>query len=167
MAQGPPRQLLLNTTGDPKFSDWGVSVESFEEMADYAYRSDKFKIRWDRAPRTALTIDAVSWLALRRGQELGPILLAVDEIHYYVSKQWNTIPKSFQDACLIGRHAEVQLIAASQRPALIHNDMMSQASQWHVFRLVLRDDLDSIKHLLPEIRDQAPALPVGKHLTYP
>jgi DNA helicase HerA-like ATPase len=167
MAKGPPRQILLNTTGDDKFSSWGVAVDSFSEMVDYAYRSDRFHIRWDLAPRSPLVLDSVAWLAMERGRERGSVLLAVDEIHYYLPKQWNAIPKSFQDACLIGRHANVQLIAASQRPALIHNDFLSQAQRWEVFRLVLRDDLDSIRHLLPEIREQAPTLPIGKHLTYP
>lgn len=166
MSKGPPRQLLLDTTGDEKFKSWGVEVHSFEEMTDYAYRTDNFRIRWTRPPRSPLTIDAVSWLAMARGEEAGDTLIAVDEIQFYVSKQWNTIPQSFQDACLVGRHTNTLLIATSQRPALIHNDFLSQAQRYYVFKLVLADDIQSLKHIIPDIA-KVTRLEVGKYLTYP
>lgn len=133
---------------------------------DYAYRTNSFHIRWAAPPRSRVVLDAVSWLAIERGRECGDILLAVDEIQYYLPKAWNAIPPSFQDACLTGRHSNVYLIATSQRPSLVHNDFLSQAHRWYVFRMVLKDDLDAVKHLVPDVQEVT-QYPVGKYLTYP
>lgn len=166
MAQGPPRQLLLDTMSDPKFANWGVEVHSYEEAVDYAYRSNVFHIRWSSPPRSRIVLDSLSWLAIQRGREAGDTLLAVDEIQFYLPKSWNSIPPSFQDACLTGRHSGVHLLATSQRPSLVHNDFLSQAHRWFIFRTVLKDDLDSVKHIIPDTQ-RATTLEIGKCLQFP
>lgn len=167
MQQGPPRQFLLNTTGDHKFDNWGVPVHSFEELTDWAYRSNQFHLRWDVPPRSPLVVDAVAMLALDRGREAGEILIAIDEIQFYLKKTGPPIPTSFQDACLVGRHSNVYMIATSQRSALVHNDFLSQAQRWYIFKTVLRDDLDCVKHLIPGVIERAQRLEVGEYVTYP
>ena len=158
-----PRVILLDTMGDDAaFGGWGAEVGSYSELADYAHRTDIFHLRWKTPQRAYLTIDAASHLAMK----LGDVTLAVDEVHFFLTKQWNAIPPSFNDACLVGRHRNASVIVTSQRPTLVHNNFLSQAHKWYVFRMVLKDDLDSLKHLIPNIYE-AQNLKLGKSLEYP
>lgn len=64
------------------------------------------------------------------------IILYAKRICTVVEETWNYsskshIPKWYQELCLAGRHDGVGLISTSQRPASVHNVVLSQSS--HIF----------------------------------
>ena len=154
------RLIIVDPTCDESLERLAVPAANMDE-AERLTRSPQFHIRWS-GQRNPVTFDGLCWLALQRGN----CLLAVDEIHLYVKKTSLGIPKYFQECCLIGRHSGVAIIVTSQRPALTHNDYLSQVQKWFVFQIRYPEDSDALKKLIPNVADSH-TFKVGEFLTFP
>lgn len=162
LIEGRDRVILMDPTRDKGFADWGVHVETFAELVDKATRAERFRVVWSAPPQTALSLDAASHLA----RQLEDCTLAIDELHLYCTKQ--LIPPTFAYLCLVGRHEGVSIVGTTQRPALVHNNFLSQAQRWVVFRLMMEDDLDAVRKIVPAAaREKLPGFKPGEHIELP
>ncbi len=148
-------------TDQNNFAKWGSKVSSLTE-AEQLTRSKQFHVRW-AGSRSPVVFEGLCWLAMQRGN----VILAVDEIQFFVKKTANGIPKYFQECCLAGRHSGVRVFCTSQRPALTHNDFLSQVQRWFLFKMQFADDVDAIKRMIPGAERSLTFSKVGEHLTFP
>jgi hypothetical protein len=132
-----------------------------EEAANLS-KGPKFKLRWSGS-RDPVLFEGFCWLAMQRGD----VVLAVDEIQFFVKKTASGIPKYFQECCLAGRHKGVRVFCTSQRPALTHNDFLSQVQRWYLFKMNFADDIDAIKRMIPDAESSLLFNKPGEHLTFP
>jgi len=107
--------------------------------------------------------ESLCWLAIQRGN----VILAVDEIQFFVKKNAQSIPKYFQECCLAGRHQGVSVYCTSQRPALTHNDFLSQVQRWYLFKMQFADDVDAVKRMIPGAETSLSFSTPGQFLTFP
>ena len=148
-------------TDEKNFNGWGVKVNSLVE-AEQRTRGAAFHIRWSGS-RNSKTFEGLCWLAMERGN----VIVAIDEIQFFVKKTPQGIPKYFQECCLAGRHRNVRVYATSQRPALTHNDFLSQVQRWYLFRMQFADDIDAVKRMIPDAESSLTFSKPGEHLTFP
>jgi superfamily II DNA or RNA helicase len=72
-----------------------------------------------------------------------PLLIVVDEVHKYLS--WKRPDETLLQIISYGRHRRINLIATSQRPAQVHNDLLAQADVRVIFRTTEVNDLAYLK----------------------
>lgn len=162
LIKNQPRVILADPmTDDKNFKSWGVPVKSLVE-AEQRTRTNNFHIRWSGS-RDPKTFEGLCWLAMKRGE----VIIAVDEIQFFVRKTPGGIPKYFQECCLAGRHRDVRVFATSQRPALTHNDFLSQVQRWYLFRMQFADDIDAVKRMIPDAEKSLTFTKPGEHMTFP
>ena len=124
--------------------DWSAPGLYVLDMVDvYSYA--------DRIDQTG----AVAWAVLEhakpnRGDQ--PMLLVVDEAQNYVPEQQTGLVSrargSFQPIFEIateGRKFNCGLLIASQRPARVNKDILSQCNTQLIFRMVSVEDLDAVR----------------------
>jgi len=153
--------LVDPMTDNANFQSWGAPVDTLEQAVERT-RGRKFRVRWSGS-RSQTMFEGLCWLAIKRGD----VILAVDEVQFFVKKTPGGIPKYFQECCLAGRHNDVSVYCTSQRPALTHNDFLSQVQQWYVFRMQSPGDVDAIKRIVPNAESTLRFSQLGEHLTFP
>lgn len=147
---------------DGRFQGAGfVTVRSVREAVELS-KVRPFKIRLET--KSPLAFEGLCWLAWERRD----CTLAVDEVHELVSGQHACIPPVVTRLLLEGRHRNVRFYAASQRPANVHNNILSEAScgRIHVFQI----GFDSVKYCEKWIPNVARAMQFrnpGEHFTFP
>lgn len=156
------RVILIDPmTDDKNFRGWGVKVNTLIE-AEQRTRTNEFHVRWSGS-RDPNRFEGLCWLAMERGN----VVIAIDEIQFFVKKTPQAIPKYFQECCLAGRHRDVRVYCTSQRPALTHNDFLSQVQRWYLFRMQFADDVDAVKRMIPAAETSLTFTKPGEHLTFP
>lgn len=159
-----PRVLLFDLMADPKFQEWGILVESCEDVVKLARRTEKFHIRlqFDDVER----FDFICKLLVKspHGLEAFPkTCIAVDEVSMFCSPYF--MPQSFKDLIRLGRHTEASFIGTTQRPPDIHTLILSQAKEWYLFQMHLPRDIDYLKKFVPDI-ERARNLKTGEHILW-
>jgi hypothetical protein len=133
--------LLVDPLYDPKFKSLNLyTITTLEEGFDL------FKIGDPRrcyiSPNLA-TFDIFCGLCLAKGN----ITLIVDEVDSYCTSQFMT--RHFKELIKIGRHRQVNLVAASRRPHEMNPLIRSQANRFVIFPMGGED----AKHLESYIRN--------------
>lgn len=118
-------------------------------------------LRQDYRARLIITgvpaFDYVARLVLWRGD----LTLLVDEVDIFASSPM------LREIVMRGRHARVNLIATSRRPAEVPRDLTSQASELYSFRQAEPRDLDYLrKYFGSSVTDQLPTLSEFSYLRY-
>lgn len=142
-------------------ADWGPGLNVLDASAVDGLEA--------RAVVVAAALDAVYWAAVR-GE--GRWLVAVDEAQNYIPEQQTgllaRVRPSFEAAFRIaseGRKFGVGLVVASQRPARVNKDVLSQCNSHLVFRLANVEDLQAVAGCFEtagrKLLEDLPGLPVG------
>lgn len=144
------RVILFDLMADPKFQEWGVLVESCEDVVKLAARTEKFHIRvqFDDVER----FDFLCKLLVKSPHGHGAFpntLIAVDEVSMFCSPYF--MPQSFKDLIRLGRHTGAKFLGTTQRPPDIHTLILSQAKEWYIFQMHLPRDIDYLKKFVPDI----------------
>lgn len=93
------------------------------------------------------------------------ILTVIEETWNYSSK--SHIPKWYQELCLAGRHHGLGLISTSQRPASVHNVVLSQSAHIFCGHTFLPNDKKYIADFIgDENAERLPKLNKGDFLHY-
>ena len=133
--------LLVDPLYDPKFKNLDLYP-----ITDLEQGFELFKVGEPRrcyiSPNLA-TFDIFCGLCLAKGD----ITLIVDEVDQFCTSQYMT--RHFKELVRIGRHRQVNLIAASRRPHEMNPLIRSQANRFIIFPMGGED----AKHLESYIKD--------------
>jgi len=90
---------------------------------------------------------------------LKSLVFVVDEVHKFVTK--HKIPPAFNSLITVaqGEPSEIGVISLSQRPANVHNDILSSSSLIISFKLNLKTDADAVSKLTGIISEELQGLP--------
>lgn len=94
-------------------------------------------------------------------EKLRNILFVVDEVHK-VAQKWK-IPQNFNSIVTICEAKGIGVISISQRPANVHNDIISQSTIVIAFRMNLQTDAESV-HVIPA--EKIMSLPQHSFMVY-
>lgn len=156
-----PEQLCAGGEAVCFDADWGPGLSVLDASAVDGLEA--------RSVVVAAALDAVYWAAVR-GE--GRWLVAVDEAQNYIPEQQTgllaRVRPSFEAAFRIaseGRKFGVGLVVASQRPARVNKDVLSQCNSHLVFRLANVEDLQAVAGCFEtagrKLLEDLPGLPVG------
>jgi energy-coupling factor transporter ATP-binding protein EcfA2 len=81
--------------------------------------------------------------ATQAGSPHTSIQVVIDEVHEYCHAHY--MPAPFKEALLLGRHQEMGLILASQRPANVHKDILAQSHHLFCSLIVETNDFNYLK----------------------
>lgn len=157
-----PSVILVDPRYDSAFDDDYLTVRYVRNVAA-STRERPFHVRLVTKDR--LVALGAAWVAWERGD----CVLAIDEVHEFCPSSHLGIPPIIKTILLQGRHRNVGFFAASQRPANVHNDILSEAScgRMHVFRLGFGRDLDYMRGWVPDIERVTRFQLPGEHITWP
>lgn len=94
---------------------------------------------------TDLSMDHFDRLCAWVWDTLRNVTLVVDEVHNFCTS--SVISPAFKRLITVaqGEPYRIGVVAISQRPANVHNDIKSNASLWFVFRLFLEADVRAVE----------------------
>lgn len=74
----------------------------------------------------------------------GRITLVIDELHKFDGNKAGEGLAEFSEAVLEGRHADIEIIGATQRPANVSTDFRGNAEISYIFGLSWANDVDAV-----------------------
>lgn len=151
-----PRLIIIDRLREYRERGPGIwAVETFQGFAG-AIRatldSPKFKIIFQfsvEADNHADLFNEVMRVCYMRYQccELqSSICVVIDEVHNWASPHF--VPKWLKEALLTGRHQNMALITASQRPANVHKDILAQSHHIFCANIAESNDFDYLKNVI-------------------
>jgi len=165
-----PRLVVID-----KLEEWtegDLITSSFDAAADFladTIKQKEFKLvfRLDietKNEKQQQVFNELLRLIYKRGKETGEnVCLLIEEVHFYCtsghSEEWLA-------KCLtVGRHANLAMIASSQRPAQVDKLLVSQAAHVFVGQLFEHRDIAYLKDTIgPAAAEQVAKLPKYKFL---
>lgn len=147
------RIFIFDLMADPKFSDFGVTVESAEDALHLALKSGnkgsfRIRLQFSDVERFAFLCSALIKKPHGRGL-LNNSCIAVDELSLFCTSYW--APEELKSLIRLGRHTGARMIATSQRPADIHSLILSQTKELYLFQMHLPRDVDYLRKFVPDI----------------
>jgi type II secretory pathway predicted ATPase ExeA/predicted transcriptional regulator len=89
-----------------------------------------------------------------------PYLLIIEEIDKFAPQRGETLPE-VEEVSRRGRKRGLGLMIATQRPALVNKNVLSQCGNQIIGKLTIRNDLDSVKVFFPD-KEKLESLPTLK-----
>ena len=93
-----------------------------------------------------------------------PICVVVDEIHNFATPHF--IPKYLKESYLSGRHQNLGIIAASQRPANVHKDVLAQSTHLFCANFSEANDIKYFREKMGEHAEKLRTLPQFEFLHF-
>lgn len=157
-----PRLFVIDIVKDWKPGPDGLELvtEDFDEAANFLEKSigrqewrASFRFNIDTGDEVQKkTFNALLRTLYMRGELTGEnVCLLIEEVHMYCSP--GTIEEWLFKVITLGRHANMPMIASSQRPASVHKAITSAASHKFIGQL---DDVRDLKYF-GEIAAELPA----------
>lgn len=92
------------------------------------------------------------------------ICLLVEEVHFFAST--HKVEKWLSECIFTGRHANLAIIASSQRPATVNKALISQSANIFIGQLYEKRDIDYIYDCIGDIAENIPKLNKFEFLNY-
>jgi len=124
-----------------EYTGFGAVVHNFSRF-EQAVRAGVSRIVYQPEDLGLDEFNRVCWYVCRR---LKNILFVVDEVHNFCTK--SSIPDGLKYLITVcqGEPYNIGFFGISQRPANVHNDILSNASVWFVFSLNLDRDAKAVE----------------------
>lgn len=143
-----------------EYGDLGVVVHTLQQLA-YVIKEGAVRIVYqpeDLSPEHFNEVCRFVYLHLKN------IMFAVDEVQSVCTKSY--IPKYFKLIITVRQADGVGVMAITQRPQNVHNDVLSQSSVWFVFKITQKHDADAVERNTGIPADALQALPYRHFYTY-
>lgn len=92
------------------------------------------------------------------------VCILIEEVHFFAST--HKVEKWLQECIFTGRHANLAIIASSQRPASVNKALISQAANIFIGQLYEKRDIDYLFDCIGEIAENIPKLNKFEFLHY-
>lgn len=92
------------------------------------------------------------------------LMLVVDEVDLFDSPQFQD--SYFKKIIHLGRHYNIDLVTTSRRPANISRDLTSQTSEFYIFNITEKRDLDYFSFINSDLPEKIKQLPKFHHIKY-
>ncbi len=86
------------------------------------------------------------------GKMKKPYLMIIEEIDKFAPQRGKTIPE-IEEISKRGRKRGIGLLIATQRPALVSKNILSQCGNQIIGKLTIKNDIDSVKLFFPNKKD--------------
>lgn len=152
-----PATLIFDTMDEFRGFRKFTSISS---LFEFIKNEESFHVRYVPPPDSDVTDDArdIARLVLARGN----MLLIIDEADRVFPNKLG-LPSEVQSLITRGRHADIALIFASQRPSLVSRLATSQASRFVFFKLVEPKDIAYCREFVSIDAGAVRGLPKGWH----
>jgi len=144
-----------------EYGDLGATIHTLPQL-QRAFLSGCHKVVYQPLDASPEHFDQVCKFIFER---LKNIMFVVDEVHKYCSK--HSIPYFFNNIITISQGLQkIGVMAISQRPANVHNDIISQASVRVSFRMDFEDDADKMAKFIRVQKEDIMNLPKRHFIIY-
>lgn len=111
------------------------------------------------------TLDAILRTLYKRGSISGEnVCLLIEEVHFFAST--HSITQWISECIFTGRHANLSIIASSQRPATVAKALVSQSAHVFIGQLYEKRDIDYFYDTIGEAAEKIPSLEKFSFLHY-
>lgn len=140
--------MIYDVTGEWAALSWVHPVSDLT-AARAAWESGVLAIAYERRDLSIDAFGAFCDFCFSLSREDPPLSIVCDEVSRVTSAR--EIPKGFETALCMGRHAGLSLYLATQRPVGIPRAIFSEASELYTFRLKLPEDVKIVTGQYPEL----------------